>query len=71
MNSSNQGNSQGNSQGSSQDNQQAAPAGGMQGGEQLEQDLDLADAEVAFGEVRRAERVRQQRLNRVRGQSER
>lgn len=66
MNSSNQGNSQG----GSQDNQQSAPSGGMQSGT-IEQEVELVDEELAFGEVRRAERVRQQRLNRVRGQSER
>lgn len=59
---------EGNSQGGSQDNQQAAPAGGKQSGEQRaqtgmlnddEQGAGIADEELAFGEVRRADRVRQ------------
>lgn len=59
---------QGNSQGGSQDNQQAAPAGGQQSSDQsvqtdvLKDDgqgAGVADEELAFGEVRRADRVRQ------------
>lgn len=59
---------QGNSQGGGQDNQQATPAGGKQSSDQgvqtgvLNDDgqaKGVADEELAFGEVRRADRVRQ------------
>jgi hypothetical protein len=57
---------QGNSQGGSQDNQQAAPAGGKQSSDQSVQtdvlnddEAGVSDEELAFGEVRRADRVRQ------------
>lgn len=56
---------QGNSQGGSQEQSPAAPAGSRQSAEadgmQIDagQDLGIAAEELAFGEVRRADRIRQ------------
>ena len=70
---------QGNAQGGSQDNQQAAPSVGKQSSDQSVktvilnddgQGAGISDEELAFGEVRRADRVRQ-RQDGNREQSER